>query len=80
MDWGAIITELGGGLSAVTIAGLAFAYWRERAEHNTTRQQLIDTIQRHGDAMVQITRENVTAIQGATGAVEALTKEVMRNG
>lgn len=42
MDWTAIIGELGGGLSAVVIVALAYAYWRKDQALSASTERYIE--------------------------------------
>jgi uncharacterized membrane protein YfbV (UPF0208 family) len=44
MDWNMLLDQLGGGVSAALIAGLAYAYWAERkanTELNAEMRQML---------------------------------------
>lgn len=68
MDWGSIITELGGGLSAVVICALAFLCYKlfnrtselqdKRVEDN--REILIEAGKREAETIVALTSINQT--------------------
>jgi hypothetical protein len=53
MPWTEIINELGGGVAAVAIVGLSFAWWYER-KHNTENQKL--TLEREVATQVLLNR------------------------
>lgn len=47
MDFNSIISEIGGGLPAVIIVGLAWAYWNERRRSDDLVERLIEQSQTH---------------------------------
>ena len=65
MEWTTIIQELGGGLPAVIIAGLAFAYWKERQRG----QELTDRA-------ISREREHAQELYATISAVEKLTQMI----
>ncbi|GHF33363.1 hypothetical protein [Seohaeicola zhoushanensis] len=65
MDWLAITKELGGGLPALVIVALAFAYWQERREGRARERELID---RAFDREREHSRELVTTIDAVRTA------------
>lgn len=58
MDWTAIISELGGGLSAVVIVGLAFWGW--------TRERRINELT---DKFIEQNAENIASMNNLTSAI-----------
>jgi hypothetical protein len=58
MDWTAIISELGGGLSAVVIVGLAFWVW--------TRERRINALT---DKFIEQNADNISAMNNLTTAI-----------
>lgn len=80
MDWSPIIKELGGGVGAVALAAMGFLTWKSLNWWRESQNARIEDAQRHADAMREITRETVSAMEGTTAAVHALTREVNGNG
>lgn len=80
MDWSAIIAELGGGIGAVALAAMGFLTWRSLEWWRASVNARIEDAQKHAEAMRDTTREVVAAINQTTAAVQALTREVGRNG
>lgn len=68
-----IVEALGGGVSAVVIAGLAFFAWRVL---NWWR----DDTKEHNATMREITREATEGLQASAEATRALTEEIRRRG
>lgn len=62
MDFVKIVEELGGGLPAVVIAALGWAYWLERRRAN----ELAD---RHTETLLKVTIETTAAINTLATAI-----------
>ena len=55
MDWSNIIKELGGGLSAVALVGLAFWVWTKEKRNNELTDKFIDMNSDNIQAMNRLT-------------------------
>lgn len=67
MDWTQIITEIGGGLPAVVIAGLAAAYWQERKRVAEVQEARIQDAKAHVAQILETTRTLDAAIRALEG-------------
>ena len=52
MDWAAIIDQLGGGLSAVVIAALGYAYMQERKHNRELMDRALDREREHSRELI----------------------------
>lgn len=58
MDWNTLIDQLGGGLSAIIILGLGWAYWKKDS-------QLLDAIEKRFEREREHSKELNETIQAA---------------
>lgn len=54
MEWTTIIQELGGGLPAVIIAVLGWAYWKERARGDGLMDRAIEREREHAKSLTDV--------------------------
>lgn len=67
MDWGAIIGELGGGLSAAVIAALGWWGWQNQRRANELQDARVADHKEHSAQMLENTRTLDTAIRVMEG-------------
>lgn len=63
MDWNTIIDQLGGGLSSAVIAGLAWAWWRERNRTEALTDRLIEQSNDHAKDAVRREQDVLSTLQ-----------------
>lgn len=68
MDWTTIISEIGGGLPAVVIVGLAVALWHERKRGNEVTDGRLADQKEHTAQILEATRTLDSAIRALEGA------------